>query len=87
VAAEFRTGRERDERRDENEIKGKVSGEINIIQTLKEISGVPVSDEASLRGLSPEQLRLITTELRGRIQNRPSVRAADASAKGGGQQQ
>ena len=69
------------------EIRGKISGEINIIQTLQEIFGVPVSDEASLRSQSLDQLRLMTAELRGRIQNRPSVSAADVSAKEGSEQQ
>jgi hypothetical protein len=49
---------------------------------LQEIFGVPVSDESSLCSQSLEQLRLITAELRARIQNRPPVPPGPASEKG-----
>jgi hypothetical protein len=74
-------GREEGEIRGEirGQIKGETTGEINMIQTLQEIIGMPVSNQTDLRSQSLEQLRLITAELRARILNRPSVPPGSAS--------
>ena len=68
--------------REEGEIRGEIRGEIKLIQTLQEIFGAPISEEPSLRSQSLEQLRLITAELRARIQNRPPVPPGSASGNG-----
>ncbi len=60
------------EGREEGRQEGREEGEIRLIQALQEILGVPVSDEVSLKKLSLEQLRSVTTELRSKIQQRPS---------------
>ncbi len=45
-------------------------GEIHLIQTLQEISGLPISDPAILQDRSLEQLQAIATELRQQIRDR-----------------
>ena len=45
-------------------------GEIHLIQTLQEISGLPISDPAMLQDRSLEQLQAITGELRQQIRAR-----------------
>jgi predicted transposase/invertase (TIGR01784 family) len=55
---------------EEGEIKGREEGEIKLIQTLQEILGGPVSDAAVFQGRSLEQLRVMTEELRKKIQRR-----------------
>ena len=72
----------REEGREEGEIRGETTGEINMIQTLQEISGMPVSNQTDLRRQSLEQLRLITAELRARILNRSQVSHGPASGPG-----
>lgn len=72
----------REEGREEGEIRGETTGEINMIQTLQEISGMPVSNQMDLRRQSLEQLRLITAELRARILNRSQVSHGPASGPG-----
>jgi predicted transposase YdaD len=46
---------------------GRQEGEIHLIQTLQEISGLPISDPAMLQDRSLEQLQAITGELRQQI--------------------
>ena len=70
--------------REEGREEGEIRGEIKLIQTLQEIFGAPISEEPSLRSQSLEQLRLITAELRARIQNRPPVPPGSASGNGVG---
>jgi predicted transposase YdaD len=45
-------------------------GEIHLIQTLQEISGLPISDPATLQDRSLEQLQAITGELRNQFRDR-----------------
>ena len=60
----------RREGREEGREAGREEGEINLIQTLQEILGGPVSDAAVFHGRSLEQLRAMTEELRKKIQRR-----------------
>jgi hypothetical protein len=50
--------------------EGRQEGEIHLIQTLQEISGVPISDPAMLQDRSLEQLQAITAELRKQFRDR-----------------
>jgi predicted transposase YdaD len=50
--------------------EGLKEGEIHLIQTLQEISGLPISDPAMLQDRSLEQLQAITGELRQQIRAR-----------------
>ncbi|MFM7518617.1 MAG: hypothetical protein ACKO3V_16900, partial [Pirellula sp.] len=50
--------------------EGLKEGEIHLIQTLQEILGLPISDEATLEGQSLEQLQAFTVELRQQFRNR-----------------
>jgi hypothetical protein len=54
------------------EIEGEIKGKIELIRTLQGILGVPVSEEADLRGMTLEQLEALTSGLRERIRTRPS---------------
>jgi predicted transposase/invertase (TIGR01784 family) len=60
----------RREGREEGREEGEIKGEIKLIQTLREILGGPVSDAAVFQGRSLEQLRVMTEELRKKIQRR-----------------
>jgi predicted transposase YdaD len=50
--------------------KGRLEGEIHLIQTLQEILGLPVSDGATLEDQSLEDLQAITGELRQQFRDR-----------------
>jgi hypothetical protein len=56
--------------RQEGRQEGLKEGEIHLIQTLQEISGVPISDPAMLQDRSLEQLQAITAELRKQFRDR-----------------
>jgi predicted transposase/invertase (TIGR01784 family) len=58
------------EGRQEGRQEGLKEGEIHLIQTLQEISGVPISDPAMLQDRSLEQLQAITAELRKQFRDR-----------------
>ncbi|MEN9554227.1 MAG: hypothetical protein RLZZ232_513 [Planctomycetota bacterium] len=53
--------------------------QIQLIQLLEEISGAPVTDEATLRQLSLQQLQLMTSQLRSRLLN-VGVRGRESAA-------
>jgi hypothetical protein len=50
--------------------KGRLEGEIHLIQTLQEILGLPISDASTLEDQSLEQLQAITVELRRQFRDR-----------------
>ena len=50
--------------------KGRLEGEIHLIQTLQEILGLPISDGATLEDRSLEELQAITGELRQQFRDR-----------------
>ncbi|MFN5916751.1 MAG: Rpn family recombination-promoting nuclease/putative transposase, partial [Planctomycetota bacterium] len=50
--------------------KGRLEGEIHLIQTLQEILGLPISDGATLEDQSLEELQAITGELRQQFRDR-----------------
>ena len=54
-------------------------GQIQVIQMLEEISGAPVTDEATLCQLSLQQLQLMTSQLRSRLLN-VGVRGRESAA-------
>jgi predicted transposase YdaD len=56
--------------RQEDIKKGRLEGEIHLIQTLQEILGLPVSDGATLEDQSLEDLQAITGELRQQFRDR-----------------
>jgi len=56
--------------RKEGREEGEAKSELKLIQTLQEILGLPVSDASILQEHSLDQLRTMTTELRGQIQKR-----------------
>jgi hypothetical protein len=58
------------EGRQEGRQEGLKEGEIHLIQTLQEISGLPISDPAMLKDRSLEQLQAITYELRNQFLDR-----------------
>ncbi|MFM8262971.1 MAG: Rpn family recombination-promoting nuclease/putative transposase, partial [Pirellula sp.] len=58
------------EGRQEGRQEGLKEGEIHLIQTLQEILGLPISDEATLEDQSLEHLQAITVELRQQFRNR-----------------
>jgi hypothetical protein len=60
----------RQDGRQEGRQEGLKEGEIHLIQTLQEISGVPISDPAMLQDRSLEQLQAITAELRKQFLDR-----------------
>ena len=59
-----------EEGRQEGRDKGRKEGEIQLIQTLQEILGVPTSDASSFQDLGLEQLQAITAGLRQQIRDR-----------------
>jgi hypothetical protein len=50
--------------------EGRKEGEIQLIQTLQEILGIPTSDASSFQDLGLEQLQAITAELRQQVRDR-----------------
>ena len=48
-------------------------GQIQVIQLLEEISGAPVTDDATLLQLSLQQLQLMSSQLRSRLSNAPAA--------------
>jgi hypothetical protein len=50
--------------------EGTLLGRISLIQTLQELNGDPISDDACLRNQSPEQLQVLVADLRGRLMRR-----------------
>ena len=50
--------------------EGRQEGEIQLIQTLQEILGIPTSDASSFQDLGLEQLQAITAGLRQQIRDR-----------------
>ncbi len=50
--------------------EGRQEGEIQLIQTLQEILGIPTSDASSFQDLGLEQLQAITAELRQQVRDR-----------------
>jgi flagellar biosynthesis/type III secretory pathway protein FliH len=50
--------------------EGRKEGEIQLIQTLQEILGIPTSDASSFQDLGLEQLQAITAGLRQQIRDR-----------------
>jgi predicted transposase YdaD len=56
--------------RQEGRHEGLKEGEIQLMQTLQEILGLPISDPAMLQDRSLEQFQAITTELRQQIRDR-----------------
>ncbi|MEN9553956.1 MAG: hypothetical protein RLZZ232_242 [Planctomycetota bacterium] len=50
--------------------EGTLLGRISLIQTLQELNGDPISDDASLRNQPPEQLQVLVADLRGRLMRR-----------------
>ena len=53
--------------------------QIQLIQLFEEISGAPVTDEATLLQLSLQQLQLMTSQLRSRLLN-VGVRGRESAA-------
>jgi predicted transposase YdaD len=60
----------RDEGLQEGRQEGRKEGEIQLIQTLQEILGIPTSDASSFQDLGLEQLQAITAELRQQVRDR-----------------
>jgi predicted transposase YdaD len=56
--------------RQEGRQEGRKEGEIQLIQTLQEILGIPTSDASSFQDLGLEQLQAITAGLRQQIRDR-----------------
>jgi predicted transposase YdaD len=50
--------------------EGRQEGEIQLIQTLQEILGIPTSDASIFQDLGLEQLQAITAELRQQVRDR-----------------
>ena len=50
--------------------EGRQEGEIQLIQTLQEILGIPTSDASSFQDLGLEQLQAITAGLRQQVRDR-----------------
>jgi hypothetical protein len=53
--------------------QGRKQEKIQVIQLFEEISGAPVTDEATLLQLSLQQLQLMTSQLRSRLSNGPAA--------------
>jgi predicted transposase YdaD len=60
----------RQEGRQEGKQEGLKEGQIQLIQTLQEILGLPVSDASTFHDRSLDQLQAITTELRQQVRER-----------------
>jgi flagellar biosynthesis/type III secretory pathway protein FliH len=59
-----------EEGRQEGRDEGRKEGEIQLIQTLQEILGIPTSDASIFQDLGLEQLQAITAGLRQQIRDR-----------------
>ena len=58
-------------------------GQIQVIQLLEEISGAPVTDDATLLQLSLQQLQLMTSQLREEVRKAGRNQSPNVGRNGG----
>lgn len=63
--------------------QGRKQEKIQVIQLLEEISGAPVTDEATLRQLSLQQLQLMTSQLREEVRKAGRNQSPNVGRNGG----
>ena len=71
-----------EEGREKGREEGLVAGEIQLIQTLQEVSCQPVSDELTLRAMSLGQLKEMAAQLRTHLLSRSQSELPSASGNG-----